>query len=101
MNSVRKDNFQINAFTKYAVVFIAAALAVYNILRAYLLDITHDESFTFNQYVRAQIGDIVKIGGSNSNNHVLSTIVIKLFYLIFGSNWLILRLPAVLGYCVY
>lgn len=100
----QRNSAKSKAFTGvliYAVAVLGLLFFGYNAARAWLVAFTHDEAYTFNEYVRNSLWEIVRINGSNSNNHVLNTLVIKAFYNVLGDHWFVLRLHCVILYGIY
>jgi hypothetical protein len=73
----------------------------YIVLRAIKVGFTHDESFTWHYYVRNNFLDIFHNNPPNANNHMLNSLLAKVFTEIFGYNQLVLRLPAILAFILY
>lgn len=57
------------------------------------IDITYDEHFTLNSFVSSSFQDIVLCTPCDANHHILNTILVKCFTLIFGESIWIARLP--------
>ncbi|MBN2616194.1 MAG: hypothetical protein JXR71_10930 [Bacteroidales bacterium] len=74
---------------------VSLALIVYVALRADLLSFTHDESLTYT----------ILLGNPHwvhtTNNHLLNTFLMNLFYHLFGDGEFVLRLPNVLAFGFY
>jgi hypothetical protein len=64
---------------------------------------THDESYTYTRYVNKSFGDIINYNSSDviPNNHILNTLLMKIFQYVLGSSELALRLPNVLAYVAF
>lgn len=74
----------------------------YTCFRAGLLSVTHDESLTYFLYVRSSLKDILSYTGEiTSNNHLLNTLLMKLFVTFFGNSEFVLRIPALIGHLLY
>ena len=68
------------------------------VARACVQSLTIDESDTFLAYVvRANLSD----WEASSNNHVLNSLLMRLFVMVFGASPFTIRLPAVIGAAVY
>ena len=74
---------------------------IYCLLRAFFVDITHDEAYTFQHFVRNTLWQVVSQQGTNLNNHMLNTVVVKLSYLLFGSHVFFLRLPSLIFFGLF
>lgn len=78
--------------------FVVLLLIVGAVLRAILLfqPITYDEAFTFTYYASRPFHVVVS-DYSYPNNHVLHTVLAKLFTMVFGIGKVSLRMPAFLA----
>lgn len=77
------------------------ALLVYVILKAKLTSFTHDESFTYLDYVHQSFMDIISYKTPYTNNHILNTVLMKYAEELWGSSELALRLPNILACLIY
>jgi len=67
------------------------------VARACVQSLTIDESDTFLAYVvRANLSD----WEASSNNHVLNSLLMRLFVMVFGASPFTIRLPALIGAAV-
>lgn len=73
----------------------------YALLRAWKLSFTHDEAYTFLRHVRNALADLITLKEVDPNHHPLNTLLMKLFFMLFGSHWLVLRMPTLLAYVLY
>lgn len=80
-------------------VLLLASLALIVVYRAATLSVTHDEALTYELFVARGWGAI--LGGYHTNNHLLSSVLIKLSVDTFGLSPLTLRLPAIAGGILY
>ncbi len=81
---------------------IVAAFCLYIMLRAWLLPMTVDESATAINHVPRLVFDTLTYQKeANPNNHILNTILIKIFTGIFGWHHFVVRLPVLLGGFLY
>jgi hypothetical protein len=81
---------------------ISAAFCLYILLRAWLLPITVDESATAINHVPRLVFDTLTYQReANPNNHILNTILIKIFTGIFGWHHLVVRIPVLMGGFLY
>lgn len=76
-------------------------MLVYVILRAALIPVTHDEANTCLTFSVKPVWDIITYSDPIPNNHILNTLLIKLFTGIFGMHAFIARLPNILGFILY
>lgn len=82
-----------NFFTLDRLVYLVLSVAVFTILilRAILVPFSHDEVATFFNYVQ-QFDPWPFFSIPDANNHILNTYITFLFYKLFGSGILALRL---------
>ena len=81
---------------------IAAVFCIYILLRAWWLPVTVDESSSaINHVPRLVFDTLLYQKEANPNNHILNTILIKIFAGIFGWHHLVLRLPVLIGGFLY
>ena len=78
---------------------IAAALLSYAALRAAKLSFTFDEAATYISYLSSGLFNALDF--TDANNHVLYTLLARLFSAIGGSSELVLRLPSLFGFALY
>jgi len=78
---------------------LSVLLFLYAALRAYFMGLTHDESFTYLEYVRKdwQIACTLRF----TNNHLLNTWLMKLSCSLFGNSEFVLRLPNLIFFAIY
>ena len=93
-------------FTKFKaadwlIALLAFVLLAYTFYRAITLSFTHDESFSYTRYVLLSYYEILKFVHPTANNHLLNTLLMKLLSSLFGSSELVLRLPNLLGHCLF
>jgi hypothetical protein len=75
---------------------------IYTGIRAYCLSITHDEAITFLNHARGSFLDILTYTGPiRSNNHLLNTLLIKIFTNLFGISEFVIRIPTLIGLGFY
>ncbi len=80
---------------------LGVSIFAYILLRALKLDITYDEARTIKDFVPLNYINIINCSSSDANNHILNTLLIKIFYS-FGSNTIFFaRLPNVLAFILY
>ena len=82
-------------------IFTGLLLFGYILARAIILPITHDESGTCLVFSTQSVSDIVSYAQPIPNNHILNTLLVKLFSQLFGWHPLIVRLPNVLAFILY
>ena len=94
-----QSNIFVRSHLAKFLIFIAF---LYTAIRAYLLSITHDEAVTYLIYALGSFPEIFTYSLSHkSNNHLLNTILIKIFLKIFGVSEFVVRIPALLGHALY
>lgn len=87
--------------SKYFYLAIALLSFMYVLARAIYVGITYDEAWTISSFVPWKPFDLLINPPHDANNHLLNTILIKLFYH-FGLNSLFFtRLPNLLAFVVY
>ena len=75
---------------------------VYSSFRAYLLSITTDEAVTYLVHSSRTYRDILTFNlPVTSNNHLLNTILIKIFTDFLGMSEFVVRIPALIGLALY
>jgi len=97
IHNIRPETF-IRFLPQYLILLSGIFLLSYTAYRAAVLSFTHDESFTWNIYVNMPFMDIVSLVTPSANNHILNTLLMKLFSSLFGSSEFVLRLPNVISH---
>ena len=99
---MESNTFPSEAFyNRLAIVCLLLAFA-YSCVRAYSLSITHDEAITYLNHATGSIFKIVTYRlPIRSNNHLLNTILIKIFTSLLGVSELVVRIPALIGLGLY
>ncbi len=70
-------------------------------IKAGLSSFTHDESYSYLEYIQDSFMDILSYRNSYTNNHILNSLGMKYSEMIFGSSEWSLRLPNLLAMMVY
>ncbi len=80
-----------------------AILSAYVLVRIFSVSVVHDEAITFFISLKdfSSIFNFSSLGAFAVNNHFLNTFLIKIIELIFDESQFFLRLPALLGFCLY
>ncbi|MBN1915829.1 hypothetical protein JW796_02420 [Candidatus Dojkabacteria bacterium] len=88
---------------KFTMVLISIILFTYTTYRAINLSLTFDEAYTFQTFVHTNIFDILtnNFSAEIANNHIVNTILVKIFYNFFGNTEFVLRLPSLIGHLLY
>jgi len=90
-----------NQHSGYPEALIGILFFIYVLIRASVVSITIDEAQTCLAYVPLSVKSIVTYAVPIPNNHILNTLLIKLFSFLFGMNLFTVRLPNVLGFVLY
>lgn len=80
------------------IVLISIAFLSYTAYRSYILSFVHDEGISFT--IISKYGNYI-YWASSANNHVLNTILMKVFSLAFGNSELSLRFPNLIGHLFF
>ena len=77
-----------------------SSLFVYILLRAFFVDLLHDEAATFLHYIETGYiwNDKTML---DANNHLLNSFLGRIIFRVFGENYFLLRLPNVLSFPFY
>lgn len=90
--------------SKIGIAFIllsGAAIYMYIIRKAYYASFTHDESFSYLNYVHTSFMDIISFKDWYTNNHILNSLLMKYSEKLFGDSEISLRLPNLILFSVY
>jgi len=85
----------------FIIAILSVSLIGLSFSKALFTSFTHDESFTFNHFVHSSISDIFTYKYVSANNHLLNTLLMKLFGHCFGESEIILRLPNIIAHAGY
>jgi hypothetical protein len=80
---------------------IGMTLLVYLAIKAGTTSFTHDESYTYLQYIHQSFMEIISFSDWYTNNHILNSLFMKYAEQLFGNSELALRLPNLLVLVVY
>ena len=80
---------------------LALFLVAYNIVRVFKVPITHDEAETYWLYATASFKNITANIPVTANNHMLNSLITKVFIGIFGHHIFFLRLGNILAQIAY
>lgn len=88
---------------KVDIVFLllAVSILIYIATKATISSFTHDESYSYLNYVHTDFLDIISFKDWYTNNHILNSLFMKYSEMLFGSSELALRLPNILLLVVY
>lgn len=73
----------------------------YVLVRAIYVDFTFDEIWTVSAFVPLSFSSIVSLYPCDANNHILNTILIKLFIFLFGNSSFACRFPNLIAFAIY
>ncbi|MGE0077068.1 MAG: glycosyltransferase family 39 protein [Bacteroidales bacterium] len=84
------------------ILIIATFLLLLSINKALNASFTHDESYTYNHYVKSSLKtSILFLSNPTANNHILNTLLMAISSLIFGKSELALRIPNLIAYVFF
>jgi hypothetical protein len=86
---------------KYLYISLSAIVFLYVLIRAINVGITYDEACTIMDIVPQTWMDILTYRSATANNHLLNTLLIKLFYLTGNHSVFVSRLPNILAFILY
>jgi len=87
-----------NRYTFFALLGVMFILLVY---KAIHLPVTNDEVPAAVHYMNFSVWEIMMFPDHEPNNHILNTLLVKLFVFIFGNHQIVIRLPNLLSFLVY
>jgi hypothetical protein len=86
----------------YAGILISLLVFAYVCLRAAFISISHDEALTYLVHAHSDFGEIFfHPKFFPANNHLLNTVLIKIFTYLFGDSEFIIRIPALAGCALF
>ena len=88
-------------FSRIATAIISFGFLIYVVMRAFFVGITYDEAWTLQSFVRLDWMHILNLTPTDANNHIVNTLLIKLFFLSGNHSLFIARLPNVLAFVLY
>jgi hypothetical protein len=80
---------------------IAAVIFSYTATKAYLLTITWDEAYTYQEFVRTGKVILDRYDTMSANNHILNTALMIFFTKIFGETEFIMRIPGLIAHLLF
>lgn len=98
-NSPNAFSVKWNHPSRLILILLFGVMAVYLVLRAVYVSITHDEAFTFFNYINRPINSTLDV--TYTNNHLLNSLLARVSRNVFGESVFALRLPNVLGGIAY
>lgn len=100
MKSIFYFFFKENSFTGSAYLLLGFISFIYVLIRSFCVGITYDEYWTIHDYATLSACDIITFTPPSSNNHLLYTLLIRLFAF-FSDSLFAARLPNLLSFIVY
>ena len=92
----------IKNLNRYAFILAIGIITILLLYKAVHIPILKDEWETPVKYINHSVWDIMMYTSNSPNNHILNTLLVKLFVFVFGSrDQLILRLPNILSFLIY
>jgi len=92
----------IKNLNRYALILAIGIITILLLYKAVHIPILKDEWETPVKYINHSVWDIMMYTSNSPNNHILNTLLVKLFVFVFGSrDQLILRLPNILSFLIY
>src|ERR1700759_2158647 len=85
-------------FVKWLTIAAAFAAMCLVVIRAHVQNITFDEADTYLTFVQPSWQSHF---WANANNHVLNSLLMRIFTVAFGVSNLTIRLPALIGAALY
>ncbi|MES2764132.1 MAG: hypothetical protein V4677_18085 [Bacteroidota bacterium] len=83
----------------YAVATLTAFC--YVVIRAIHMDVTYDEAWTIRSFVPVDVINIIRYEPCDANNHMLNTLLIKLFFITGDHSLFVARIPNILAFILY
>src|SRR5437660_3036725 len=97
-SAVRRSRIRPLRSDDYVMLLFAVFVILWAVMRACHQSITMDEAMTWRSYVAPADPNHWT---AHSNNHVLNSVLMRLAIAVFGLSELSVRLPALIGACVY
>lgn len=98
---MKKINLNQQKGMPYIYLVVGCLVFAYVFVRAILLDITFDESWTVRDFVPQTILNVFRYTPCDANNHLLNTLLIKFFYSFLPHTVFVARIPNVLASILY
>lgn len=90
-----------NRYQYFAIVFVAISIFAFQFYKATIASFTYDESSTYIYGIQSSLISILGFSYASSNNHIINTILMKLFSIFFGNSEIVLRLPNLIAFSIY
>lgn len=92
---------EMKRINRIAFIVIIGIVFLHLLYKAVILPVVTDESITVVNFVTSSVWDIIMYTDHYPNNHILNTLITKLFVAVFGNEQLIIRLPNLLSFLLY
>jgi len=100
--TITQMNFAANNKLLFSLAFVIGLfLLTFTAVKASMISFTHDESYTYLNYVHSSFIDIISYKRAFTNNHILNSILMKYSEELFGSSEFTLRLPNILALILF
>ncbi len=96
--SIKSSTSNLHSSLVWIFALIFGYLAIAKALR---IPVTYDESGQILYYAKRSVYDIFMFTNPWPTNHILNSLLIKLFTSIFGDHLIVERLPNLLAYCLF
>ena len=98
-----RQNHSMTVQKRITIFYLTIALLAfcYVVVRAFTVGVTFDEVWTLDQYVPTSVINILNFTPCDANNHIVNTLLIKLFFKFGNQSLFVARLPNVLAFAVY
>jgi hypothetical protein len=88
-------------FNQFGFIIIISTVFTLLLYKALHLPVVNDEAPTAVNYINFNVWQIMMYTDHWPNNHILNTLLVKLFVFLFGNHQLVIRLPNLLSFLVY
>ncbi len=87
--------------TSIIILVLSVFIVAFIVVKASITSFTHDESYTYLHYIHISFIDIISYNPASTNNHILNSLLIKYFEILFGNSEIALRAPNILALMIY
>ncbi len=101
MGLLEKERVVKSKLNQWLIIIISLMLISFVAFKSVITSFTHDESYTYLDFVHQSIMDIISYKIAFTNNHILNTLLMKVFEWGFGASEFVLRLPNLLAFTLY
>ncbi len=85
----------------FSVIIIFSIIFLFILCKIILIPITHDEMATPTAYINYSFWQIMMYPDEWPNNHILNTLLVKVFTFLFGKDQIVVRMPNLLSFVLY